>query len=75
MSLPTNGNEKDIAKRVDPVVDAYRQASTHEGAGPKASVRAAVLAHARVVAAANADASQRVAYTPAKVAAANDHSW
>jgi hypothetical protein len=75
MSLPTNGNEKDIVKRVDPVVDAYRQASTHEAAGPKASVRTAVLAHARVVAAANADGAQRVAYTPANVAAANDHSW
>lgn len=41
-------------KRVDPLVDAYRQASDLEaqvsGAGPSAALRAAVLAHARVVA-------------------------
>ena len=36
--------------RPDPLLDAYRQASAHEGARPGAQVRAAVLAHARVVA-------------------------
>ena len=40
----------DNAPRKDPLLDAYRQASEHEGARPGASVRAAVLAHARVVA-------------------------
>jgi len=36
--------------RPDPLLDAYRQASAHEGARVGANVRAAVLAHARVVA-------------------------
>lgn len=36
--------------RPDPLLDAYRQASAHEGARAGANVRAAVLAHARVVA-------------------------
>ena len=36
--------------RPDPLLDAYRQASAHEGARAGAHVRAAVLAHARVVA-------------------------
>ena len=38
------------ATRPDPLLDAYRQASVHEGARASATVRAAVLAHARVVA-------------------------
>ena len=41
-------------KRIDPLIDAYRQASELEaqttGARPSAALRAAVLAHARVVA-------------------------
>ena len=36
--------------RPDPLLDAYRQASAHEGARAGANVRAAVLAHARVAA-------------------------
>ena len=40
--------------RVDPLIDAYRQASELDaqtsGARPGAAMRAAVLAHARVVA-------------------------
>ena len=36
--------------RPDPLIDAYRQASVREGARAGADVRAAVLAHARVVA-------------------------
>ena len=40
-------------KRIDPLIDAYRQASELEakdsGARPRAALRAAVLAHARVV--------------------------
>ncbi len=40
----------DNAQRKDPLIDAYRQASDREGARPGADVRAAVLAHARVVA-------------------------
>lgn len=43
-------NTTDNTPRKDPLVDAYRQASEHEGARPSAKVRAAVLAHARVVA-------------------------
>ena len=38
------------ATRPDPLINAYRQASVHEGASPGTNVRAAVLAHARVVA-------------------------
>ena len=38
------------SKRPDPLIDAYRQASVREGARASANVRAAVLAHARVVA-------------------------
>lgn len=49
-SLPTNPRDK----RVDPLIDAYQQASELEaqapGAQPGAALRAAVLAHARVVA-------------------------
>jgi hypothetical protein len=75
MSLPNVANDKDTLKRVDPVVDAYRQASTHERAGPKASVRVAVLAHAQVVAVANANGKPNTARTARDVAAANDHSW
>ncbi len=75
MTTTHSGNDKATEKRVDPVVDAYRQASAREDAGPKASVRAAVLAHARVVAAANATGAAAPLYDAPKVAAANDHSW
>ena len=43
-------NTTDNTPRKDPLIDAYRQASEREGARPSANVRAAVLAHARVVA-------------------------
>ena len=55
----------------DPLLDAYRQASEREGASPSANVRAAVLAHARVVAQASGTAaaatgvSQTIRATPA----------
>lgn len=71
----SNPNGTSNEKRVDPVVDAYRQASTREGAGPRATVRAAVLAHARVVAEANATGAPSARYIAPKSAAANDHSW
>ncbi len=78
MSLPNNTDDKVSVKRVDPVVDAYRQASEHESAGPTASVRAVVLAHAQLAAAANAkdaQGAQSPAYNTPKATAANDHSW
>ncbi|MEQ1595963.1 MAG: hypothetical protein ABL985_12795 [Casimicrobium sp.] len=71
----SNPNGISNEKRVDPVVDAYRQASTREGAGPSAAVRAAVLAHARVVADANATGAPRARYIAPNGPAANDHSW
>lgn len=43
-------NTTDITQHKDPLIDAYRQASVHDGARAGANVRAAVLAHARVVA-------------------------
>ena len=43
--------------RPDPLLDAYRQASEREGARPSATLRAAVLAHARVVAQASGTAA------------------
>jgi len=43
-------NHSTETRRPDPLIDAYRQASDREGARPSANVRAAVLAHARVVA-------------------------
>ena len=43
-------NTTDITQHKDPLIDAYRQASVHDGACAGANVRAAVLAHARVVA-------------------------
>lgn len=53
-------NTTENTPRKDPLVDAYRQASEHEGARPSAKVRAAVLAHARVVAqSAGANAAQK----------------
>ncbi len=67
-------NHSDHTPRKDPLVDAYRQASEREGARPGAGVRAAVLAHARVVAqsgsgtgqaAATASVSETVLATPA----------
>ena len=47
--------------RPDPLLDAYRQASALEGAQPGTHVRAAVLAHARVVAQALPSARVNVA--------------
>ena len=43
-------NTTDNAPHQDPLIDAYHQASAREGARPGANLRAAVLAHARVVA-------------------------
>lgn len=43
-------NTTDITQHKDPLIDAYRQASVHDGARAGANARAAVLAHARVVA-------------------------
>ncbi len=43
-------NTTHIPPRKDALLDAYRQASEHEGGRPGAQVRGAVLAHARVVA-------------------------
>ncbi len=65
-------------KRVDPLVDAYRQASELEaqvsGAGPSAALRAAVLAHARVVgqSASTAEAKPAVSESVRATPAAND---
>ena len=43
-------NTTDNTPRKDPLIDAYHQASVREGARAGANLRAAVLAHARVVA-------------------------
>ena len=65
-------------KRVDPLIDAYRQASeleaTSSGAKPRAALRAAVLAHARVVAqsAVAAEPKLAVSETVRATPAAND---
>lgn len=60
--------------RPDPLLDAYRQASAHEGARASANVRAAVLAHARVVAQSSNAAAAATGLTGATRAtpAAND---
>ena len=51
-------------KRIDPLIDAYRQASELEarisGTRPSAATRAAVLAHARVVAQSSAGAEPKL---------------
>ena len=56
-------------KRVDPLIDAYRQASELEaqtsGARPSAATRAAVLAHARVVAQSATTAEPKLAVSEA----------
>lgn len=65
-------------KRVDPLIDAYRQASELEaqsaGVRPRAALRAAVLAHARVVAQSAATAAPTLVVSEAVRAApaAND---
>lgn len=65
-------------KRVDPLIDAYRQASDLEaqsaGAQPRAALRAAVLAHARVVAQSATTAEPKPAVSEAlrTAPAAND---
>lgn len=60
--------------RPDPLIDAYRQASERDGARAGANVRAAVLAHARVVAqsAAGAVAANGVAASTRTTPAANE---
>ena len=56
-------------KRVDPLIDAYRQASALDaqtsGARPSAATRAAVLAHAHVVAQSVATATPKLAVSEA----------
>ncbi len=56
-------------KRIDPLIDAYRQASELEakdsGARPRAALRAAVLAHARVVVQSADAAEQKLAVSDA----------
>ena len=60
-------------KRVDPLIDAYRQASELDaqtsGARPRAAMRAAVLAHARVVAQSAATPEPKLALSEAVRAA------
>ena len=51
--------------RPDPLLDAYRQASEREGGSPSATVRAAVLAHARIVAQASGTAAAATGFTQA----------
>ena len=60
--------------RPDPLLDAYRQASVREGASTGTNVRAAVLAHARVVAQSSGASVATVGVTNATRAAqaAND---
>lgn len=54
-------NPIDKAPHADAVVDAYRQASAHEDARASVGVRAAVLAHARVVAQSSPSTTARAA--------------
>ncbi|MBL8309517.1 MAG: ankyrin repeat domain-containing protein [Burkholderiales bacterium] len=75
-----------VGDRPDPLLDAYRQASAHEGRRPSPSVRDAVLAHARA-ASQQPDESTHRADTTAlhstrtmpgatvSRAAANDAAW
>lgn len=51
-------NNTENIDRKDPLIDAYRQASEREGGRPGAHMRAAVLAHARVVAASMPSANE-----------------
>ena len=51
--------------RVDPLVDAYHQASAFDGARPSDALRAAVLAHARVVAQSASGAGSKSALSDA----------
>lgn len=71
-------NTTDNTPRRDPLVDAYRQASDREGARPSPGVRAAVLAHAHVVAQSVASAHDRavapVSESMRKAPAANESS-
>jgi hypothetical protein len=70
---PTN---RLVGVHPDPLVDAYRQASDREGARPSANVRAAVLAHARVVAEASGggEAMREVDTSTRRTPAANESS-
>ena len=62
-------NSSQPEKRVDPLIDAYRQASALDAqtsrAGPIAATRAAVLAHARVVAQSVTTAEPKLAVSEA----------
>ena len=51
--------------RVDPLVDAYHQASAFDGARPSDALRSAVLAHARVVAQSASGAGSKSALSDA----------
>lgn len=68
-----------IKDRPDALLDAYRQASAHDGARPGPRVREAVLAHARVVAqsaaSATGDAARTMSEAIVRQPAANDRAW
>lgn len=59
----------------DALLDAYRQAADMDGARPSPRVRAAVLAHAQIVAAQRGDGGRSMPEAMVRRPAANDAAW